>query len=115
MAVQQKVKGLPVVIDLIAVMYDIVEGTQYSRDQKAYKREECTRSSPVEDPARSRHLECQCCSAVRVSTASSYMQLVTTMHKVAPPALCPVRRVRQGATAPVPSLSKTKHDVCNMS
>ena len=51
MAVQQKMEGLPVIVDLIAVMYDIVEGTQYPREQKAYKCEDCTRSSPVENPA----------------------------------------------------------------
>ena len=63
MAVQQKVEGLPVIVDLIAIVYDIVKGTQYSREQKAYEREECTRSSPIKDPAHIRLLERTCYSA----------------------------------------------------
>ncbi len=52
MSVQQKVQGLPVIVHLIAVMNNIVDGAQKSWKQEAKKYESCARLPPVEDPAR---------------------------------------------------------------
>ena len=37
MSVQQEMQGFPVVVDLVAVMDDVVQGAQYSGKQEAHE------------------------------------------------------------------------------
>ncbi len=51
MSVQQEMQGFPVVVDLVAVMNDVVQGAQYSGKQKAHENENCARFAAIESPA----------------------------------------------------------------
>lgn len=114
MTVQQEVKRLPVVVDLVAIMYDVVKGAQYPREQEAQEYKDCARFPPVKDPVQDNNLTPVSLALMRhckehCSFPRAPMATPRPMARLIPALPCPLRGEWQGARAPVPSLTKPKH------